>query len=442
MKKHLSNFSLNAFPFFVGLLPSIFVIPIYLKTLGSEGLGIYYLYLAVVGIGGTFDFGIPQTIVKYVSEYRGVSTKFIQLTIYSSRLAISFANLLIVIIALLFCLLISQTQFLNSITLISVVLFTIGLILQMWFNFFISILKGFEKFKKIAIVETQNKLLFTGLGIVSAFYFKNVDYVIISHIFSLLVQNFVLLKTTVYFKNSYSYKLKFQFFKDKLWNYSKWILIQNTIGFLNSNIDKFIVVSFINLSSLAVYNTAKNVANLLPAFFGKGLSYLLPHVSKMKDKEHVRAFYVKYSYVFNAILAVIYIVGVLVSEPVLSFYLRGNTEMANQVVFVFRFLLISSVFMATSLLSFNLFNGIGEVKINTIIPFIGNVFSILLIIILGYYYGFWGVVFGRMNNVLISILVRSYTYNKIFKQKDYLIGLKMSMSILISILLIEIIYNY
>ena len=48
MKKHLTNFFLNSAPFFIGLLPSVLAIPIYLNKLGTEGLGIYYLYLAVV----------------------------------------------------------------------------------------------------------------------------------------------------------------------------------------------------------------------------------------------------------------------------------------------------------------------------------------------------------------------------------------------------------
>lgn len=440
MKKHISNFFLNAFPFFISLLPSIIAIPIYLKTLGSQGLGVYYLYLAVVGVGGTFDFGIPQTIIKYVSEYRNLSEKFIKLTIYSTKLVITLANIFIIIVALILSIIVSTTDFFDGISVSSIVLFTIGLILQMWFNFFISILKGYEKFKKIAVIETQNKLLFSGLGIFMSFYLQDVKYVILSHIFSLVLQNFFLMRKAIYFRNGYSFVLKLQFFKNKLWNYSKWILIQNTIGFLNNNIDKFVVASFISLSSLSVYNTAKNIANLLPAFFGKGLSYILPHASKMKDRTKIKEFYVKYSYIFNCVLAVFYIGGVLISPAVLSYYLKGDMELAEQVIYVFRFLLISAVFASTSLLSFYLFNGIGEVKVNTLVPFFSNIVSILLIVVFGYYYGFWGVVFARMNNVFMSMLVRTYTYNKVFKEKDYLIGVRMSIPILVAVAFIELVY--
>lgn len=440
MKKHISDFSLNAFPFFINLLPTVIAIPIYIKTLGAQGLGIYYLYLAVVGIGGTFDFGIPQTIIKYISENRGRSIKFIRLTIYSTKLVITLSNLFLVIVAVIISIVVSFTDFFVGISTLSIALFTIGLILQMWFNFFLSILKGYEKYKKIALIETQNKLLFTALGIFMAIYLKDVNYVISSHIFSLILLNFFLMRKAIYFRDEHSFWLKLSFFKNKLWNYSKWILLQNTIGFLNNNIDKFVVASSISLSSLSVYNTAKNIANLLPAFFGKGLSYILPYSSKNRDRTTIKQFYIKYSYIFNSVLAAIYILGVVVSAPVLSFYLKGDIELAKKVIDVFRFLLIASVFASTSLLSFNLFNGIGEVKINTVVPFFSNVISILLICVFGYYYGFWGVVFARMNNVIMSVIVRTYTYNKVFNENDYLIGLKMSLPLLLTIALIELIY--
>ncbi|KGL64359.1 lipopolysaccharide biosynthesis protein [Polaribacter sp. Hel1_85] len=390
MKKHINNFLLNTSPFFVALLPSIFAIPIYLKTIGTEGLGMYYLYLATVGIGGTFDFGIPQTVIKYVAQYKLVSKKFVNLTILSTRLIILLTSFVLTIISILLCLIIAYSNLFYNLEIIWVVFFSIGLILQIWFNFFLSILKGYEKFKDVAKIEILNKLIFTGFGILLAFLYKDVKYVILSHIFALLIQNIFLYKKLTFSKKKYSFKFKIEFFKRNLWLYSKWILIQNTIGFLNNNIDKFIVASFINLNSLAVYNTAKNIANILPAFFSKGLSYLLPHVAGIKNKESIRGFYLKYSYIFNSILAFLYILGVLVSVPFFPFYLKGDIELSNQVISVFRFLLISSVFTSTSLLSFNLYNGMGEVKINTILPLITNSFSILFIFICGYYYGLWG----------------------------------------------------
>lgn len=441
MIKDIRNFSLNAIPFLVGILPSIILIPIYLKFIGSEGLGVYYLYLSLVGIGGTFDFGIPQTIIKYIAEYRGLSEKFIQLTIYSTKLVISLVHLIVIFSALLLCIIISETDLFGNISVLSVVLFTAGIILQMWYSFFISILQGYEKFKKIAVIDIQNKFLFSILGIFCAFYFQDVNYVIISHIFSLLLFNYFLMRNAVYFQNEYNYKLKLQFFKKRLWNYSKWILTQNTIGFLNTNIDKFIVASFVSLSSLAVYNTAKNISNLVPAFFGKGFGYLLPHISRMNDISKIKKLYVKYSYIINSILALFYLIGIIISEPILLFYLKNDPELANQVIVVFKYLLISSVFMSTSLLSFYLFNGIGQVKINTTIPFLGNLLSITVVIVFGYFYGFWGVVFARLSNVLFSVIVRTYTYNKVFKEKDYLFGLKVALPIVISITLIEIIFS-
>lgn len=442
MKKHINNFILNSLPFFIGLLPSIIAIPIYLKYLGGEGLGVYYLYLAIVGIGGTFDFGIPQTLVKYISEYRFKSIKFVQLTIYSTTAIMFIVNIIIILVALFLFFIVHFTPWLNDIGNSSIALFTIGLILQTWYNYFISILKGYERFKKIAFIEAQNKVLFTGLGIILAIFFKNVNYVIFAHIFSLIVQNFYLFVQTKYIRNDYSLALKFEFFKRYLWNYSKWILVQNTIGFFNGNIDKFIIATYINLNSLAVYNTARNIANLFPAFFSKGMSYLLPHVSKIDNKEKIKSFYIKSSYIFNVILALIYFIVVLISPFVIKLYLNGNPEVALEVTNVFRFLLISSIFMCTSLLSFNFFNGIGEVKTNTVIPFYGNVISIIIVILGGYFWGFWGVVFTKMNNVILSMIVRTVTYNKIFKPKNNFIGFKMALPILISIILIEVLFLF
>ncbi|KGL64358.1 hypothetical protein PHEL85_1413 [Polaribacter sp. Hel1_85] len=40
----------------------------------------------------------------------------------------------------------------------------------------------------------------------------------------------------------------------------------------------------------------------------------------------------------------------------------------------------------------------------------------------------------------MSIFVRTYTYNKVFNMKDYFVGFKMVLPILISILVVEFIY--
>ena len=438
MKKHLTNFFLNSAPFFIGLLPSVLAIPIYLNKLGTEGLGIYYLYLAVVGIGGSFDLGITQTIIKYLSQYQDKSPIFSSLLIGSSVMIISFANVIITVAAI-FVYGILYLFGWDGLPEISIIfLFILGLLLQMWFNFFLSILKGNESFNRMATVELINKLIFTGLGIVLAIFFRDVKYVLVAHILSLCIQNIYLLKILKpYNYNSYSNNLKFQFFKNHLWAYSKWILVQNTVGFLNGNLDKFLVASTVNLSSLAVYNTANNLARLIPSFFSKGLGYLLPHVSKITDRERVRIFYIKYSYIFNIVLSFIYLFVVIGAPYFISIYLNDKV-ISDEVTLTFRFLVIASIFSATSLLSFNVFNAIGEVKTNTVIPFLSNVISLLCVLIGGLFWGFWGIVFARLNIILLSTLVRTITYNKIFGRKEYWIGLKLALPLIIMVLLFEL----
>ena len=440
MKKHLYNFLLNSLPFFIGLLPSVFAIPIYLNTIGVEQLGIYYLYLAMVGIGGSFDLGITQTVVKFLSEYKNKSKIFSSLLIGSSVLIITLSNLFIVLLVLLGYIIARVLNFWELPGIHVLIIFVVGLILQMWFNFFLSILKGLEDFKKMASIELINKLIFTGLGMGLAYYTKNVNYVLLAHIISLILQNIILIKKLNDYKfKNYSIGLKFKFFKIHLWDYSKWILIQNTLGFLNGNIDKFLIASLVNLSSLAIYNTANNLARLVPSFFSKGLSYLLPHVSQIANKEKVRKFYISYSYKFNLIMAFIYIVAIFCAPFAISLYLHNSSGIVDEVVECFKYLLISSVFAATALLSFNVFNALGEVRTNTLIPLFGNIFSLICLVIGGYFWGFWGVVFAKLNNVLVSIVIRTVTYNKVFQMKDPLIGLKMAFPILAAIFVYELI---
>ena len=83
----------------------------------------------------------------------------------------------------------------------------------------------------------------------------------------------------------------------------------------------------------------------------------------------------------------------------------------------------------------------GEVKTNTVVPFFANLFSILIIIVGGYFWGFWGVVIAKLNNVLTATIVRTFTYNKVFGERDYLIGLRMMMPLLLLILIYELTIN-
>lgn len=444
MKRHIYNFFLNSLPFIVSLIPGIIAIPLYLKFLGTTQLGVYYLYLTLVGMGSAFDLGISQTLIKFIAAYKLKSKYYVSYIISSSR---AILNLLLCACSILFVLYVFiGFFFLKDFNLLSVSLFFVGFSLQFMLNFELAINRGYEEFKIVAFYETFQKVTFTVLGITLAYFFKNINLVLLLHIIITIgiIGYINLLKFKNKNKNTTDRTLSFKvfFFKKVLLEYSKWVFVQNLIGFLNGSLDKFVVASFINLKTLTSYNTSQNLTGVFQGFIAKGLAYLLPYASKMDDRESLRKFFVRGNFLLSNVLGVVYIAGTILAPTVIRWYLKSDLVVAEQVILYFDVLLIASLFSCTAMLSWHLFNGMGEIKINTTIPLIFNVIGIVLMVVLGYFYGIWGIVYSKLIGALFSIIVRTISYNKVFKKRDFLIGIKLAAPLIISVLIVEVIKKF
>lgn len=433
--EHLTPFILNTLPFIVSLVPSVIAVPLYLKYYGEENLGVYYLYITIVGIGSVFDLGISQTMVKYISEYKGKSKSYTSLIIDSSRI--------ITIIIVIICILISAIGIFLDYTfelfswnnLLSI-LFVMGFSFQFFLNFELSIKKGFENFSSIVKFEIAQKIVFTCLGIGIAIYYQNIYMLLVAHI---LVTALLYLKVAYQSERSYRYlNIKdlgknVVFFKRNLLNYSKWVIVQNAVGFLNSSLDKFILASFLNVKSLASYSTSQNLTGLFQGFLAKGLSYILPYSSRINDTELLRRFFVRGNVILSCFLGIVYVIALNTCPFLIKIYLKNDLEVANKVIEYFDLMLISSLFNSTSLLSWHIFNGMGKVKINTVIPLIFNAIGIVLVCLGGYFYGVWGVIIAKLIGSTFSVIVRTITYNKVFEANDVFIGIKLVLPLVMAI---------
>ncbi|WP_443939725.1 lipopolysaccharide biosynthesis protein [Pedobacter sp. MW01-1-1] len=438
MRKHIENFVINAFPFLISLVPTILTVPIFLKYLGASEMGLYYLYLTITGIGGMFDLGISQSLIKYIAAYRTKSTSYVAQIIYSSRIA-SFILLSICFIVFLIYMSVATALHFEVKWMLSL-LCVVGFVLQYLLNLELAIFKGYEKFSAVARYEVIQKIGFCSLGIGVAILYKDVKYVILMHVF---VTAFLLLfNSRLKWRKNEGYKqrsIKFNlaFFKKVLFDYSKWVFLQNLIGFLNGNLDTLLVASFVNIKSLASYNTSFNLSTVIQGFAAKGLSYLLPYASKNTDQEVLRKFFVNGNLILSSILGLCYPVAVLLAPIVIKWYLKSDSTVANQVISYFDYLLICALFACTSLLSWHLFNGMGEIKINTTVPLIFNIIGLMLMVVFGYLYGVWGIIIAKMVSSSFSVVVRTITYNAVFKKRDYLIGLKLASPLIICVLVVE-----
>lgn len=264
-------------PFFL-----VIATPIFISQIGIEKYGLWILVNSVLASLSIFNFGINETIIKFISESKTKKNDLLQSKIFSS--VISFLFLLSIVVLFL----IYSIYFINvffklfeiteiiEILLFATPLFFIKQIEQALF----ALHKSYEDFKYLAKQSFISKALLYLSQIISIFIFKDVKSVFIVSVIAsgiyLCYQFFELSKkyNNVLKKRNASLSV----FKSIL-GYGKWAWFSSTILIFNSHIDKWIVSSILGLKIFAYYSIGVSVLNQLKTIHTASISWVFPKIS-------------------------------------------------------------------------------------------------------------------------------------------------------------------
>ncbi|PIB33292.1 hypothetical protein BFP78_03260 [Gaetbulibacter sp. 5U11] len=338
--------------------------PFFIYKLGIDNYGLWVLINSIVASLSLFNFGINETVIKYVALYKKEKNLLQQQKVFSS--IVSFQVLMaiaaMVVMLLLFVInKIGSPKDLNQIILIllfAVPLFFIRQIEQALF----ALHKAYEDFKYMVKQSFVSKLLFYSSQLLAVFLYESVLSIFqlsVTVSFIYLCIQFYLLKSK--YNNIFSLKLASKdTFKSVFKGYGKWAWLSSTASIVNSNIDKWFVSASLGLTVFGYYSLGVLILNQLHTIISASISWIFPKISSNELEEKTQ---IKFHLNLTLFVSLIGLLAslMLVNMDFLFIAWLGEETFSNSRTFIHVFLYLLPVWLMSSV-SYYYLLGLGAVK--------------------------------------------------------------------------------
>ena len=399
---------------FVGLFLSKIFTYIYriiiARYFGPEVYGLFSLAIMIMGLFIViFSFGFIEGIVRFIPLYRGKKEfKKIRYLLKLSIIVLFFSSLTAAIILFFSAEFISLNIFHNSDLIIFLKIFSFLIPLLVYGNFFLSVLRGFEKIAWHSfifnILQNLIKLIviifLIFLGIKSnAIIFSHFAGILIVSIFSFLVCKYKL--PELFVKDKFNKKIKFKINKEFIL-YSLPVMFTSIFSLIFSWIDSFSIGYFMGALEVGFYNAAIPIVLLMtfvPELFKQLFFPLITREFSSKKLDVVKELSQqvgKWIFIFNLPLFLLVFIfpGAIINILFGAEYLVA--ENALRILSV-GFFVSSLIYISTNLVSM-----VGKSKIILINVVVTSIINIILNFILVPIYGING---AAISTTIVWILL-------------------------------------
>ena len=291
--KVLSNVFSNWATLVLNLLISFFLAPFVVNRLGSTYYGIWVIMMQLTGYLYLLDFGVRESVIRYVSKYNAEEdSQKIGRVINSALVLYSLICLLCIataaVIAYIFPFVFKISP--ESISVARIVVLITGINLGQFFvfNVFTGVLMGMQRYD----IFNKVSICFAIIRVVLIVYFLNRGYGIIALAGIQLVINFVInLINYVMSRRILHFRLSIRFSKrnhstiiKQLVNYSFFVLLINICQKLIFYTDALVIGYFLSASSITYYAIAGNLIEYLRRFVISMANVLNPFVSELDSR--------------------------------------------------------------------------------------------------------------------------------------------------------------
>ena len=280
---------LNYFTLFMTTVVGLFLTPIIIKYLGDSEYGLYTLMGAFVGYLTVMDFGLNNTIVRFISRYQAESKHIEEEKFLSTVMIIYiFISLLVIIISSIIYYNI-ELIFSNSLTSselekakLMFIILVINIVVTLPGGSFKAISNAYEHFifpRVSEIIKYISRsilvvvILVNGsdsLGIVILDTIANITIVIINAFYVCRV-----LKIKFVMHSLDKFLLK------NVLTYSLWIFVFSVVGILQWQLGQFLVGIYTNTVSVAIYSIGVMLGTYYGAFSTAISNVMMPKASQM-----------------------------------------------------------------------------------------------------------------------------------------------------------------
>lgn len=406
----------------IGLVLTPFII----EKLGDAEYGLYMLIGAFVGYISILDFGLNNTIVRFVAKYRAEKDKKSEENFLSISMGIySVISLIIVIIGVILFFNLNSL-FSNSLTLeelgkakimFGILIFNLAITLPG--GAFTAICSGYEHFvfpRIVVIIRyVTRSFMVVGLLLMKG---DAISLVILDTIFNLLVIGF----NVWYVFSELKVTFKFHEFKlplvKEIFSYSIWVFIYAVVHQFQWNAGQLVVGINTDTITVAIFAVGIMLGGYYAAFGGVINSVLIPKANQMivskSDGNTLTDKMVGYGRL-NAFVLFLVLCGFILFGRDFIFLWLGNLYHSSWLIA----LIIMIAFTLPLIQGFG--NSILEAKMKNRFKSLLSLITVSMSIIIGYYltkkYGPLGVIVPLGIAILVNSIIMNIYFKRIFDFK-------------------------
>lgn len=402
--------------------------PFFISRLGIEDFGVWAFINSLIAGLGVLNFGLSDSIIRYISNYRGendqknrerVTNGGLTYSVYITGLV---ALLVIIISGILFLLPAGTTKlslYIPPLLLWGGLTFSLKLSEQS----LLAIPKGHENYQFSSTLSMFSKsLLFSlnlliigqGGGLVLLFKWSFLL------VFLILVSEFLIVKVNYSVRLQLKRPEKSTF--NEMFSYGMWSWGQSLNGILAGQADRILVGLLAGPAILGYYSIASMVSGQLHTVFSAASQWVFPSVSKkIAEGREVRSTYYRMQFLISGSGFLTICILMVILDPLMTKWLGSDVYSHSSALI--KLFLVYNAFSLTSIIPYFFMNGSGFVRLNTYIGFSSSVLN-LIGMVAGYFWlGPIGFVAGRfLTPVSVSLAGRMILHRKVLNEKTGLWG--------------------
>ncbi|MGD9874780.1 MAG: oligosaccharide flippase family protein [Kiritimatiellia bacterium] len=403
--------------------------PVFVARMGIQHFGIWMLVNSVLGFGGIMEFGLTDATVKYVSLYRARGdSEGVRRTMATTLAMYCMLGLLgaviIVFLAPFLCGRVFRLEPADvPLATTAIQIGSLGLLARFFDSVFESAFYGYERYDLAARVTiiTQAATILVNIVLVLAGYglravvAATVIILFLGGIAKFLTARAVLISGLSPVPRADWHSLR------EITGFGVYRWLESLLNIVNSNVDRFLIASYIGPSAVAYYTVALQLARQVHAVLARASAFLFPFSASLfeqKDYARLRRLYVK-----STLLIIVISVGFI-----LPLFLCGRQfltlwmgpEFALQAAVVLQIVCIRYALAPMGIINHNFLLGAGLVKVQTIMAYLNIPVIISGMFILIPRMGIVGAALCWLLTIPFMLFIRVYVDRKLFNVSSIL----------------------
>jgi O-antigen/teichoic acid export membrane protein len=400
------------------------VLPFLVFRLGPDQFGLWTLVNAMTGLSGLFQFGLSDATIKYVSSYRAREDwQSVRVVVRSTLSVYGVLGFLTAVLVYLAAPLLAHHVFriVPAERVLAVSAIRVGGIamgVRFVNSVFAASVQGCERYDLSARVTIPTKAL-TMLAVVSAAALgKGVLAILWATVLVSLVGTVAMaLVARRLISGMIILPLLDRSALREVFGFGVYSWLQSISSIVFAQVDVFLVGVLLGTTAVTYYSVCQRLAAQIHALPAAASSFLFPLSSAAAEQGNVRRMRSVYSRASNLITAVAVATGVpmlLFSRSILTHWM--GADFAAHTSGLLKVLSFSYALVSTSIVPYNLLNGTGHVRINTLLGWSSVVVTILAMLVLVPSLGLAGIAWAKLVTLGPLIATIAIVHRKVLRE--------------------------